>query len=334
MGINDKWFHKCPFCNACFSPDNIGNLLSQAHLNNCIPKDYSSIEESEINEERRKKIITNQSNGTKEFSNERQIDDFCDFLDEVEPNNQLKTLSFATFGGGIIKGYEEVNSFIQSIVERLGGTYHTTKERAEFIICTNNSAKKILENKEHKLAKKKLVSVKFLAALSFGHCEKKDYIHYQFKPNTPEDTKKCPCSIDSNHNGIKEYPILLMAYYRELKRLFPNDENKVDSIFTSFLKRSRIHLDVLHYVKGNWMVVMAKLEELNLINIKEFKSKRGGKSKKSPNQMSGKKARNILAGYMDTIVPYLIATDKTYIISLLECMSVLQFLAYADYSIL
>ena len=116
----------------------------------------------------------------------------------------------------------------------MGGTYFTAKERAKFIICSHSTAKKILESRDHYLKHKILVSVKFLAALSFGHFKKEDYKHYQYTVDTKEDTKNCPCTIDPNHNGVKEYPVLLFAYYSELKRLFPNDEKKVDSLFQKF----------------------------------------------------------------------------------------------------
>lgn len=231
MGVNDKWYHKCPFCGGCFSPDNIYNLLSQAHLNKCKLKDYKSIEESEINEERRKKIITNPSNGTKGFSNERQIDDLWDFLDEVEPKNQLSRISFATYGAGIIKGYEKVQSFIQSIVERLGGTYFSAKEELNSLFVVTLLPKRFLKAKITIWSTKNWSLSNFLLLYLLAIAKK--------KITNTISTKSCPCTIDPNHNGVKEYPILLFAYYSELKRLFPNDEKKVDSLFKSFLKRSK-----------------------------------------------------------------------------------------------
>lgn len=52
--------------------------------------------------------------------------------------------------------------------------------------------------------------------------------------------------------------------------------------------------------------------------------------------MSGKKARNILAGYKVTIIPFITlkGEKKNNVDSLLECMTVIQFLAYASYPIL
>lgn len=153
----------------------------------------------------------------------------------------------------------------------MGGKLHTTKNKAEFIICSLKSSKKILEDRNHPLHNKKLVSIRFLAALAFGHCTKEGYKDYQFTINTPEEDDICPCTKYSNHNGIKEYPILLLSYWEEMNKIFPNDKIKVTSLFNKFLEHSNLHLDVLHYVKGNWMVVMYNLEVRQFIDIKKFK---------------------------------------------------------------
>eukprot|EP01091_Cochliopodium_minus_P020670 TRINITY_DN910_c0_g2_i3.p2 TRINITY_DN910_c0_g2~~TRINITY_DN910_c0_g2_i3.p2 ORF type:complete len:263 (-),score=69.84 TRINITY_DN910_c0_g2_i3:89-877(-) len=84
------------------------------------------------------------------------------------------------------------------------------------------------------------------------------------------------------------------------------------------------------------MVIMGGFEDEGYIDIENFKKNSGGKSKKSPNQMSGKKARNILAGYSTTIVPYLkVKGDNlNHCTSLLECITIIQFLAYSNFETL
>jgi len=74
----------------------------------------------------------------------------------------------------------------------------------------------------------------------------------------------------------------------------------------------------------------------DILILKLLKKNSGGRSKKSPNQMSGKKARNILAGYSETIVPYLKVKgeDLKYCTSLLECITIIQFLAYSKLKLL
>lgn len=100
------------------------------------------------NQRREKKENNHKSiKWNKRISNERQIDDLWDFLDEVEPKNQLSRISFATYGAGIIKGYEKVQSFIQSIVERLGGTYFSAKEELNSLFVVTLLPKRFLKVK-------------------------------------------------------------------------------------------------------------------------------------------------------------------------------------------
>ena len=187
------------------------------------------------------------------------------------------------------------------------------------------------------------MSIRFLAALVFGECSPQDYKHYHFTKNTPAENKKsCPCTKDSSYIGINAYPAFLMSVWKEILRLTKKDESivnpeeKANQLFDDYIKRSIVFYDVLHYTKGNWSVIMDGLATCNLIDIKEFKLKSGGKKEKSPNQMSGSKARNTLAGYPRTILPHLKGSEeeKRDVESLLECATVLQFLSYAPISIL
>jgi len=128
-----------------------------------------------------------------------------------------------------------------------------------------------------------------------------------------------------------------LAYWKEVNRLYPNDKEKAEQKFKSFIKRSKVHFDGLHYIKGSYSVTMKGLSEDDLLDIELFKLKSGGKSKKSPNQMSGKKGRNILCDYENTIIPCLTQKGKLIedqIKSLLDTLCCIQFLCYSNYEVL
>ena len=76
---------------------------------------------------------------------------------------------------------------------------------------------------------------------------------------------------------------MLLGRIEEIK-----STGKSKTTFSRFLQKKCLNYDVLHHNKGNWMIVMGVLESVGYINIETFK-KASGKSKKSPNQMSGKK---------------------------------------------
>ena len=56
---------------------------------------------------------------------------------------------------------------------------------------------------------------------------------------------------------------------------------------------------------------MKWLAELEFLDLEKFKSNSGGKSKKSPNQMSGEKTRNLLVEFESSILPYLTEKGKS-----------------------
>ena len=207
-----------------FLEENIEMLLSQKFINQLKEKNFKTIEELEMSVERRKQIISKKEKGTKSLSEERQADGLIEFLEEEKENltNKLQGLSFTTFGQSIILGYEKVIDLLKEIVTVSAGKffYGSKKRDAEFVVYSYESSRRILTTKDHKLAKKKLVSVKFIAALVFGCCRKEDYHQYQFKINTPKEEDVCPCRKDPTIIGINEYPTILYAYWEEKKTSF------------------------------------------------------------------------------------------------------------------
>lgn len=307
--------HKCYFKNCCLSDENKEKLLSQVYLNSIKPKNYETIM-SNLDEETIKSQITNRSNGTKSLT-ESQADDVQRYFEELcdleNPDPILSGKVFTCFGrfDSEYPGYTNAISIFKDVIIKLGGKFEEKKkENAQFVLCSYNYSRKILglnakkKIDKHPLENKTLVSLKFIVALAFKKCTLEDVQFYQFTRLTrPENHSLCICSKDPNHNGMVEIPHLLKSYWEELKRLNPLEKAK--KMFKEFCKRSGLNYDVLHFNKGNWMVVMATFEKVGYIDIELFKKQSGGKSKKSPNQMSGKKARNILCGHQTTILPFL-----------------------------
>eukprot|EP01091_Cochliopodium_minus_P011775 TRINITY_DN342_c0_g1_i5.p1 TRINITY_DN342_c0_g1~~TRINITY_DN342_c0_g1_i5.p1 ORF type:complete len:673 (-),score=132.73 TRINITY_DN342_c0_g1_i5:873-2891(-) len=235
--------HKCPFCNACFAKNNIEILLSQIFLNTLKDKNYKTMEELDVNIERRKRNISKRKHGKKSLST-RQIDDLVDFFEEEKnnKNTKLEGITFSNFGAIGITGYDNVNDLLKQVIESCGGKFEKSKKNPaiEFVLCSYNSSKRILNKFDHPLRTKKLVSIKYLAAVVFGHTQKEDFVPYQFTKNTPE-SDNCDCKKDSLRTGTNELPNILKAYWKEIHPLFPNDEEKAERYYDQFIKRSKVH---------------------------------------------------------------------------------------------
>jgi hypothetical protein len=344
MCVNDS-NHRCYLENCCLSEENKEKLLSQSHLNSLKPKNYGSITKK-VDQETKKEQIVKRSNGTKTLTN-IQADDLFKFFKiflslETPPQSLNRKNIFTSFGklDQVLPGYENVREIIKNVIFKLGGKFiDDNKDKADFVICSYSYSRTILglkNEKNHLLKDKKLVTIKFIAALVFQKCSINDYAYYQFTKTTKPEENICQCSKDPQFNGVEELPHILKSYKKEVQRL--NSPQKAEEMFKEFCKRSGINYDVLHFNKGYWMTLMFAFEQVGYIDIESFKRESGGKNKKSPNQMSGKKARNILCGFKETIIPFLRDSlsqeKKNLIVELLSSFSELLFFSYAPLSII
>lgn len=356
-GMGNKFFshktkHRCLECPTCF--EDVEKMLSQRHLNNLPSKSFENIERDEMNEQKKKESITKHEHGTKEWASEKQQDIFYENLEayaekaERDPSfRPLSGCSFATYGVSLLSTYKDVPKFLKQTITQLGGRFQNDKSKADFIICSHFSARKILgihepnsrkkaPNLDHKLKLKKLVNIRFVAALAFGHCTREDVRFYQFTVNTPlQDTTLCPCSTDSTFTGIQEYPIYIQSYWETLLEI--HKKPVAERMFKEFITTSRLHFDCLHNSKGKYMTQLDVLDEDKKLDMEGFKAGNGSKKKKAPSQMSGKRARQVLCDYENTIIPHLKNVNETEKQNIRELMRVscgLQFFAYAPLSIL
>jgi len=201
-------------------------------------------------------------------------------------------------------------------------------------------ALKVIKDTKHKLNKKKFVSIRFLAALILGFVNKEKSVLYQFTKETKlPDLSVCTCAVNKLVFEPKEYPPFALGYWERLISLVP-DKEEATKIFRDFIKRLKVYIDSLHANKSNNSTVWEVMSEIGVLDIEKFKASEhmGGKKKKSPNQCSGGKIRNIACGYKETIMtclkPNITNEEKENFEKLLELNAELQFFAYANYTTL
>jgi hypothetical protein len=345
--------HKCPFGSCCFSPENREKLLSQKELNKIPRLNLPTIEQGQMNDHRRKVAVSNSNHAAYPLP-DKLGEVLVDEVEKSQPNENAKGVSFACHGSGII-GCSRVTIFdddketeltakqvLKRWVVNSGAKFLEGKSKwsATFIICSYNSALKLLKDPRAKNCI--LVPLRFLAAVSFGHVKIDQFHLYNFTSQTqPPKLDTCTCAWNVLAADPNTTSSLVLGYWNKLNEFFPNNEGEVKRLFSSFLERVKIFMDVLHANKALHLTIWNELISSKILNLEKLKVSPAIADNKSrtPNQCPGSRIRNVACGWKDTIIPHLIhgsltEEKKGILEKLLDCSAVLQFCCYATLEII